>query len=278
MKVVVDSGSTSTDWVFIQKDKTTRFKSPGFNPYYFKDDDYLDYLTDESLSHLRFSKVEEIFFYGSGCSTPQNCTIVKTALWEIFPNAQIHLHHDLYGAAVALCGKEEGIACILGTGSNSCLWDGNKIIENVPSLGYLLADEGSGTYLGKIILAEILLGNAPDEIIDKFFKTYKLDFSKTLDKIYKEENPNKFLSGISKFAHDHKNDVWIKSMIKQNFNDFIDLQISKYSNYKTHKINFVGSVAFHFSDILLEVLEDRKLNSGKIISNPIEELVRFHMG
>lgn len=278
MKVVVDSGSTSTDWVFIQKDKTTRFKSPGFNPYYFKDDDYLDYLTDESLSHLRFSKVEEIFFYGSGCSTPQNCTIVKTALWEIFPNAQIHLHHDLYGAAVALCGKEEGIACILGTGSNSCLWDGNKIIENVPSLGYLLADEGSGTYLGKIILTEILLGNAPDEISDKFFKTYKLDFSKTLDKIYKEENPNKFLSGISKFAHDHKNDVWIKSMIKQNFNDFIDLQISKYSNYKTHKINFVGSVAFHFSDILLEVLEDRKLNSGKIISNPIEELVRFHMG
>lgn len=277
MKVVVDSGSTSTDWVFIQKDKTTRFKSPGFNPYYFKDDDYLDYLTDESLSHLRFSKVEDIFFYGSGCSTPQNCTIVKTALWEIFPNAQIHLHHDLYGAAVALCGKEEGIACILGTGSNSCLWDGNKIIENVPSLGYLLADEGSGTYLGKIILTEILLGNAPDEIIDKFFKTYKLDFSKTLDKIYKEENPNKFLSGISKFAHDHKNDVWIKSMIKQNFIDFIDLQISKYSNYKTHKINFVGSVAFHFSDILLEVLEDRKLNSGKIISNPIEELVRFHM-
>ena len=278
MKVVVDSGSTSTDWVFIQKDKTTRFKSPGFNPYYFKDDDYLDYLTDESLSHLRFSKVEEIFFYGSGCSTPQNCTIVKTALWEIFPNAQIHLHHDLFGAAVALCGKEEGIACILGTGSNSCLWDGNKIIENVPSLGYLLADEGSGTYLGKIILTAILLGNAPEEISDTFFKTYELDFSKTLDKIYKEENPNKFLSSISKFAHDNKNNGWIKSMIKQNFNDFIDLQISKYSNYKTQKIHFVGSVAFHFNEILSEVMNERNLKLCKIISNPIEELVRFHMG
>ncbi len=277
MMLIVDSGSTTTEWVFVNDGEFTRFKSPGFNPYYYKNKEYLYFLDDKSLAGLMFSNVEEIFFYGSGCSTPDNCTIVKSALREIFPGAKVHLHHDLYGAAIALCGNQPGIACILGTGSNSCLWDGNEIIENVPSLGYLLADEGSGTYLGKIILAEILLGNAPEEISDSFYETYNLSFATTLDKIYKEGNPNKFMSQLSIFAFNNLDDEWILSMVEKNFEDFLEAQIMKYSNYENHKINFVGSVSHHFKDVLFDVLRNHSLNAGKIIKSPIEELVRLHI-
>ncbi|PLX12982.1 MAG: hypothetical protein C0598_04770 [Marinilabiliales bacterium] len=276
MKVIVDSGSTSTDWAFLKDEEIIHFKSPGFNPYYFKDEDYLNYLEDDKLSHIRFSQVEEIFFYGSGCSSTINCNLVKTALWEIFPNAQIHLHHDLYGAAVALCGNDAGIACILGTGSNSCSWDGEKIIENVPSLGYILTDEGSGTYLGKIILTEILLGNAPKNISDKFYQQYNTDFSKTLDLIYKTENPNKFISGLSKFAFENKDDIWVTSMIKQNFIDFIERQICKYKDYHSLTIHFVGTVGFEFKEILNEVMTQYKLNCGQILKSPMDNLISFH--
>jgi N-acetylglucosamine kinase-like BadF-type ATPase len=277
MMLIVDSGSTTTDWVFVNNGEYTRFKSPGFNPYYYKNEEYLDFLNDKQLAGIRFSKVEEIFFYGSGCSTAENCAIVKSALWEMFPNAMLHLHHDLYGAALALCGNNTGIACILGTGSNSCLWNGIEIVENVPSLGYLLADEGSGTYLGKIILAEILIGNAPNEIAEAFYDTYKLNFATTLDKIYKEGNPNKFFSQLSHFANDNINNDWIVSMIGKNFEDFLRTQIMKYSNYENHKINFVGSVSYHFKDILIDILKKHSLNTGKIIKSPIEELVRMHV-
>ncbi|NOY50224.1 MAG: hypothetical protein GXO88_06665 [Chlorobi bacterium] len=277
MILIADSGSTTTDWVFVNHGEFTRFKSPGFNPYYYKNEDYLNLLNDKSLAGISFSKVEEIFFYGSGCSSAENCVIVKSALWEMFPNAKIHLHHDLYGAALALCGKQAGIACILGTGSNSCLWSGNEITENVPSLGYLLADEGSGTYLGKIILTEILLGNAPEEISDAFYESYDLSFATTLDKIYKQGNPNKFMSQLSVFANDNIDNEWILSMIRKNFEDFLEAQIMKYSNYENHKINFVGSVSYHFKEILLEVLKNRSLTAGKIIKSPIEELVRLHI-
>lgn len=277
MILVVDSGSTTTEWVFVNEDEITRIKTPGFNPYYFKNEEYLDQLVNEDLGEIRFSKVEEVFFYGSGCSSAENCTLVKSALWQIFTNATVHVGHDLLAAAIALCGNNEGIACIMGTGSNSCLWNGKEIIENVPSLGYLLADEGSGVYLGKTILREILYGNAPKEISEAFYEEYKTNFSTSLDKLYKEEKPNKFMASISRFAYKHTDNKWIREMIKANFQNFIDLQISKYTNSKNYKVNFIGSVAFVYSDILKLVLEENGYSCGKIIRSPIDELVRFHL-
>ncbi len=277
MKLIVDSGSTSTEWIFIEGGEVIReFHGPGFNPYYFTDENYLIKLEEEVADEIQFPEVEEIYFYGSGCSTQTNCALVKYTLWESFPNANIQLHHDLFGAAVALFGNNTGIACILGTGSNSCLWDGEKILENVPSIGYLLGDEGSGTYLGKRIITEILLGNAPTEITEKFYTHYQMDFNMAMDRIYKQENPNKFLSGISKFASEHLSDNWIKEIIKINFNHFIDKQISHYSDFEKHEISFVGSVAFGFQNILREVLAGRNLKTGKIIKSPMGELVKFH--
>lgn len=278
MILIVDSGSTTTEWVFLRNNEIVkRHLGPGFNPYYFKDENYLVKLEEEISNEIHFADIETIYFYGSGCSSETNCALVKSSLWESFPNANIHLHHDLYGAAVALCGKEAGIACILGTGSNSCLWDGEEILENVPSLGYLLGDEGSGTYLGKIILAEILIESAPKEISKLFFERYDMDLPTILDKMYKEPNPNKFLSSISKFAYDHISNPWIKKMVERNFNDFIDKQVSKYTGFENHEISFVGSVAFGFQDILIEVLKSRNLTPGKFIKSPIDDLVKFHI-
>lgn len=279
MILIVDSGATTTEWVFLRNNEIVkRHLGPGFNPYYFKDENYLVKLEEEISNEIHFADVETIYFYGSGCSSETNCALVKSSLWESFPNANIHLHHDLYGAAVALCGKEAGIACILGTGSNSCLWNGEEILENVPSLGYLLGDEGSGTYLGKIILAEILIEAAPREISELFYERYDMDLSTILDKMYKEPNPNKFLSSISKFAYDHISNPWIKKMVERNFNDFIDKQVSKYTEFENHEISFVGSVAFGFQDILIEVLKSRNLIPGKFIKSPIDDLVKFHIG
>jgi N-acetylglucosamine kinase-like BadF-type ATPase len=279
MILIVDSGSTTTEWVFVNNNgETKRFLSSGFNPYYFKDENYLEQLDKQMTGEISFSDVSSIFFYGSGCSSQTNCALVKTSLWEMFPEADIHLNHDLYGSALALCGNDNGIACILGTGSNSCLWNGKEIIENVPSLGYLLGDEGSGTYLGKLILTKILLGNAPSEISQHFYRFYELDFYTTMERIYKQDQPNKFFAGISKFASDNISHPWIQEMIKLNFNSFIDKQVIKYTDYENHEISFVGSVAYSFQDILKGVLESRNLKSGKIIKSPIDELVKFHGG
>jgi len=279
MKLIVDSGSTSTDWIFIKEGAVIKeFKGPGFNPYYFNDENYLIKLEEAVSDEIQFPEIGNIYFYGSGCSTQTNCALVKSTLWESFPNANIQLHHDLFGAAVALLGNNKGIACILGTGSNSCLWDGADIIENVPSIGYLLGDEGSGTYLGKLIVTEILLENAPTEISKKFYTAYQLDFPTVLDRIYKQEDPNKFLSEISKFASANLSDNWIKEMIKLNFNRFIDKQVSHYTNFGNQEISFVGSVAFGFQNLLREVLGSRNLKVGKIIKSPVGELVKFHSG
>ncbi len=278
MILIVDSGSTTTEWIFVMDGgETKRFLTPGFNPYYFKDESYLEKLDSQMTGEISFSDVGFIYFYGSGCSSQTNCALVKTSLWEMFPEADIKLNHDLYGAAVALCGDDVGIACILGTGSNSCLWNGKEIVENVPSVGYLLGDEGSGNYLGKLILTEVLLGNAPEELSKHFYEFYDLDFTTTMEKIYKQENPNRFLASISKFASKNISNIWIKEMIKQNFNNFIDRQIVKYTNYENYKISFVGSVAFAFQDILKEVMKSRGLKQGKIIRSPMEELVKYHV-
>lgn len=278
MMLIVDSGSTSSEWLFVgPSGEVKRYMSPGFNPYYFKDDNYLKDLEKDTSDDVNFSDVKLIYFYGSGCSTDENCTIVKNSLLRFFPHADIHLHHDLYGSAIALFGNNSGIACILGTGSNSCLWDGNEIVENVPSLGYLLADEGSGTYLGKLILTDILLGKAPKELSEQFHQNYDMDFSKALDKMYKEPNPNKFFSSISKFASANISHPWIEEKIKQNFNDFIVEQVSQYTDYKGYEISFIGSVAHSFEAILREVFSANGLNVDRIIKSPTDALLNFHL-
>ncbi len=277
MILIADSGSTKTQWVLLDGGKVVMdVTTKGFNPYYYKQDELEKALYEELHDHVRPGTVTKIYFYGAGCSTQNNCLLVKNALQKLFVRADIFTGHDLDGAAVALLQDQEGIACILGTGSNSCMWDGVQVTEHVPSLGYLLGDEGSGTYIGKLMLQKLLYGEADEVLIEKFYKEFNLDFESALHRIYGEPNPNKFMSSLSKFVGDNIRFDDCKQVVKQAFNDFIDKQVSKYPGYQERVVSFTGSVAYFFSDILKEVLKERGITLGIIRKNPMEGLIEFH--
>ncbi len=278
MILIADSGSTKTSWVLIDGKKVIQtIDTIGYNPYYFKDNELLLTIKAELLPIIKEYKVNRIFFYGSGCSSKENCSIVSNSLSQLFPNSIIEVQHDLYGAALALLNNNEGIACILGTGSNSCYWDGKNIISNVPSVGYLLGDEGSGNYIGMKILKGILEEKAPADIIRKFYTYYNTTFEDVLNRIYNEGEPTRFISEVGKFAGANINYSWIFSAIKQSFIDFIENQLMMYNNYQSLPVSFTGSIAYHFKNILLEACKETGIKVGIILKNPIDGLVRYHL-
>ena len=278
MFLIADSGSTKTEWALIEKGNVIqKILTKGFNPYYYEKDDFISDLKTSLQGKFPFDKIEKIFFYGAGCSSENNCALVKASLNNVFSNALITVEHDLFAAGLALLGNGNGIACILGTGSNSCLWQNKKIIDNIPSLGYMLGDEGSGTHIGKLLLKGILLGEADKKLIDTFYNSFNLDFNKSLDKVYKEPNPNLFYSSISPFANKHIDNSFCTFIVKQSFTKFIERYISKYNNYKSLPVSFVGSVAFHFQDILKIILQENNIILGRILRDPMEGLVEYYL-
>lgn len=278
MILIADSGSTKTSWVLIDGKKVIQtINTIGYNPYYFKNDELLLTINAELLPKIKECKITRIFFYGSGCSSKENCSNVSNSLGQLFPNSIIEIQHDLYGAALALLNDNEGIACILGTGSNSCYWDGNNIISNVPSVGYLLGDEGSGNYIGMKILKGILEGKAPDDIIKKFYNYYNTTFEEVLNRIYNEGEPTRFISEVGKFAGININNSWICSAVKQSFLDFIENQLKMYQNYQSLPVSFTGSIAYHFKNMLMEACQERGIKVGVILKNPIDGLVSYHL-
>ncbi|MAE08361.1 MAG: hypothetical protein CL661_06330 [Bacteroidetes bacterium] len=278
MILIADSGSTKTSWVLTNGEKVIQtVHTKGYNPYYFKNKSLLKTIKSELLPMLVTNQVDKIFFYGSGCSSDENCSLVKNALCQLFPNSYVEVNHDLFGAALALLKNKEGIACILGTGSNSCHWDGNKIINNVPSVGYLLGDEGSGTYIGMKILKGILENKAPDNLINNFYKYYNITFDEVLSRVYNEAEPNRFISDVSKFAEKNIRNSWIQETIKQSFVDFIENQLKAYKNYQNLKVCFTGSIAHHFKEILSDVCFESGIKLGIILQNPIDGLVSYHI-
>ncbi len=277
MILIADSGSTKTSWIYTDGKKIIKkITTVGYNPNYQKDTCLFDSLKLELLPNIDDKCIDKVFFYGSGCSSVEVCTLVKNTFLKFFPNTHIEVNHDLFGAAVALLNNNEGIACILGTGSNSCLWDGKQIIQNVPSVGYLLGDEGSGTYIGMKILKGIMEGRAPSDIISFFYDKYDTTFEGILKKIYDEPNPNKFISGICLFAQENIDNNWIKNAVKQSFIDFIKNQIMHYSNFQNLPLSFTGSIAYHFKDLLLDVCNENNIELGIILKNPIEGLFLYH--
>ncbi len=278
MILIADSGSTKTSWALLdQGHPTTFFQTRGHNPYYYSGDELKNILQQELMPQIKHpNHISELYFYGSGCSSETNCNRVANALEALFGQAKVKVHHDLYGAALALLHRKKGIACILGTGSNSCGWDGNEITENVPSLGFMLADEGSGTTIGKNLLKGLLKGEADKEITHTFYGHYGLTFEKTLDLIYKEPEPNRFMASLTKFAGHHIQNPWCRKVVKHSLDEFITLNVKLYQDHEKLPIAFTGSIAHHFKEILQEVCYDHGLNMGIVLKDPIEGLVRFH--
>jgi glucosamine kinase len=279
MILIADAGATKIQWVVIHDGKASEpIETAGFNPYFMEPRILMDAVEKDLVPFINPGYIQHVYYYGAGCSTMFKCNIVEDVLKEVFDNADFEIYHDLLGAARALFGEKEGIACILGTGSNSCLYDGKNILENVTSLGYLFGDEGSGAYLGKLWLIEYLRGRMPEHLKNLFDKRFGYSLENILDSVYSKPHPNQFLSSFSLFIGDLKDDEFVKGLVKKNFQDFFIEQVTRYTNYQKQPLGVIGSVGFHFRDIFMEVAEDYNLKVSKMIKSPIEGLVEYHGG
>jgi glucosamine kinase len=277
MILIADSGGSKTDWRLIQNDGSIgQASAPGFNPYYQPIDDLKKSVQEVLLPKINEHAVDKIFFYGAGVSSVKNQLTIKSAFLEFFPEAHIEIGWDLLAAARALCGHEPGIACIMGTGSNSCLYDGENIIDNVANLGWILADEGSGANIGRKFLVDYLRKVMPDKLAAQFHQRFPLSREEFLEKVYQQEKPSAFLASFAKFIFQHLDDRYCYKLIYDSFSEFYENNVMKYDNYKNLKVHFTGSIAFYFSDILRQVANDKGITVKNILEGPIAGLTLFN--
>lgn len=294
VRLIVDSGSTKTDWCFAMPDgKFVRINTSGINPAVQAPDIIEGILNNELLPSLTTQAINrndvvEIYYYGAGC-TPDRQPIMRNMLIRTFSSSKtIEVNSDLLAAARALCLRKEGIACILGTGANSCLYDGANIIAQTPALGYILGDEGSGAVLGRNFLNGILKGWLPIELRNLFMSEWQLNVSDIIEKVYREPSPNRFMASITRFIASNMDDYpQLADMVVRNFETFIDVNIQPYLKERTREnvdenakkiaINAVGSIAFYFRHQLKCAANNRGLVVGRIVKSPMQGLVEYHL-
>jgi N-acetylglucosamine kinase-like BadF-type ATPase len=228
------------------------------------------------LPQLANNNIDELFFYGTGCKNPVNKKTVFDALSAVFPNAYIEVDHDLMGAARGLCGKSKGIACILGTGSNSCSFDGETIVKNSPGLGYILGDEGSGAYLGKKVLQYYLYKTFDEDLLHRFDIKYALKPEEILDKVYKQPLANRYLATFALFLKENRGHYMIENIIEDGINDFFFNHLLSYEERSDYPFHFLGSVAVGFQDVISAIGEDYGFKIGQIVKNPMAGLIAYH--
>lgn len=219
----------------------------------------------------------KVFFYGTSCSSMERIKIVKIALKKVFPKSNTIINHDILASARALLGNKTGIACILGTGSNSCYYNGKKITEIKGGLTYILGDEGSGAHIGIAFIKAFLNNELPDKIHTTFIKKYRLTKDKIFDAVYNKKYPNRYLASFAKFVHENMDDPFLHNLVRNCFAEFFEKTICKYANYQQVPVGFVGSIASNFGDILHAVAKEKGVSINKIINSPIDELVKYHL-
>ena len=274
MILIADSGATKTDWRLISDSgQISQAQTGGMNPFQISDD-----VIKSELQKLPTEKLnpQEIFFYGAGCSSEENRRRMYEALSIQFPTANVAINHDIMGAARALCGHEEGIACILGTGANSCQYDGKEIIANVPSLGFVLGDEGSGAYFGKMLMAAYLRQELPQRLQDLLTEQYGLTKDIILHKTYSESLPARFLGQFSHFIAKNLKEPSLYKMVYRGFELFMERNVMRYEEFRNCKAHFVGSVAYFYANILRKTAQDKGIIVGNIIESPIAGLTLYH--
>ncbi len=277
MVIIADCGSTKCDWLLVHGGRNQQLENTvGFSPFFHTTEEIKTILTEQLVSKLKPEDVTEIYFYGTGVHDEHRAEIVAAALRAIFKKAKIEVEHDLLAAARATCGRSAGICCILGTGSNSCYYDGVSILDNVPSLGWLLGDEGSGTHLGKALLRAKFYRELPTDLNTAFDAAYPEGQDAIKDKVY-EKGANAYLATFTRFLGDNLQHPFIQHLVGGCLGEFLDHQASKYSGYQQVPVNFVGSIAHHFQEELAQQLEERKMKLGIIIRKPIYPLADFHM-
>ncbi len=276
VKLIADSGATKAEWCLLNNGKRKTIFTQGISPYFLNTEQITALLTKELLPKLKNVHIDEIYYYGTGCANPANAKSVKKAIHTIIPAKKIEVTHDLMAAARALCGREKGIACILGTGSNSCFYNGKKIVKNSPGLGYVLGDEGSGAYLGKKVIQYYLYGTFDEELNGRFDITYRTNSVEILENVYKKPLPNRYLASFTKFLADNRGHYMIENIIEDGLNDFFFSHLCKYRETWTLPISFAGSVAFGFKDVLQQLCDSYEFELGKVLKNPMDGLVAYH--
>lgn len=274
--LIADSGATKAEWCLLTDGKKKTIITQGISPYFLNTAQITDLLQKELKPRLKNTEVDRIFYYGTGCANPVNAKSVKKALRTVFKSAAADVTHDLMAAARALCGKKKGIACILGTGSNSCYYDGKKIVKNSPGLGYVLGDEGSGAYLGKKVIQYYLYGTFDEELRGRFDLTYSTNAAEILENVYKKPLPNRYLASFARFLAENRGHYMIENIIEDGLNDFFFNHLCKYRETWTLPVSFAGSVAFGFKDVLQQLCNSYEFELGNVMKNPMEGLIDYH--
>ena len=278
MVLIVDSGSTKSDWVLLDGEKVVNnFKTMGFNPFFHNETVIANAIRYNDGLKACSKDVRKIYYYGAGCSSEALNTIIKRALKSVFTKATAHVDHDLLAAAYATYNGQPSIACILGTGSNSCHFDGEKIYEEVPALAYVLGDEGSGSYYGKKLLSAFLYGQLPEHLHNDLVSKYNLDKDTIFENVYRKPHANVYLASFMKFLSDHRDDPYFKSIVVEGMKDFMSVHVCCYPDHKNLQVHFIGSIGFFFEDELKEAAKDLGINVGQIVRKPIDGLVNYHM-
>jgi N-acetylglucosamine kinase-like BadF-type ATPase len=276
MKLIVYTGSSDTTWsVTDHAELISQLTTQGINPFYQSTGAIQELILSSLLPHIESQSIKEIFFYGAGCSFAEKITTVEEALKYYFPNAIIQINSDLLGAARALFQHQKGIACILGTGSNSCHYDGNQIIKNISPLGFILGDEGSGAVLGKQLLSDCLKEQLPDWICERLMDEYELTQEQIMDKVYTHPFPSRFLASFIPFIAEHIEEPAIFNLAYDSFDAFFTRNLMRY-DLTDMQVGFVGQVAYALKDTLEIAASERDIQISQVIESPVAGLIQFH--
>ena len=271
MKLIVDAGSTKTEWIVLDGETIVDCNTrDSYNP------NYNNLNTLIGLLQKSFPVIDAVYYYGTGCGNERNCQLIKEVFQDRFPEDDIHVTHDLMASCHALLGQRKGIACILGTGSNACVYDGASITHRAVSLGYLLGDEGSGMHIGREVARAYFYGFMPEDLRRKFNEAYPLELRDFIQRLYHEAQPSRYLASFARFAGEHQAHPYLKGMVKDCFKAFVEAFLLRFEDCKSMEICFVGSIAYHFHDILKETLADYGLTMGEVVQAPAEGLIRYY--
>ncbi|MGN6342637.1 MAG: BadF/BadG/BcrA/BcrD ATPase family protein [Ginsengibacter sp.] len=276
IKLIADSGSTKTEWCLIKNKTKTSFTTQGMSPYFVNETQAEQILSNEVIPTLKRNKIDEVFFYGTGCKNPANIQMFRKVFKKMFAGATITVDNDLSGAAKGLCGDEKGIACILGTGSNSCFYNGKKIVKNSPGLGFILGDEGSGAYLGKKVIQHYLYRIFDTELMEKFDAAYQTTDNEILESVYKKPLPNRYLASFVGFLVKNRGHYMIENIIEDGINDFFFTHVTRYQESAKFPIHFTGGIAYGFREVVEQLCVNYNLQPGNFLRTPMEGLIKYH--
>ena len=278
MILLADSGSTKTDWGLVENGKLVkRLRTSGMNPFQMSEEAITEEIKTHLVPELPGTVLDEVHFYGAGCTKEKQPIVERALRANLTINGECEVASDMLGAARGICGHKPGIACILGTGSNSCSYDGKNLVKNVSPLGFILGDEGSGAVLGKLLVGDVLKNQMPETVTKRFFEKYKLTSAEIIDRVYRQPKPNTFLASFVPFLEENIDEPKIYNLVKESFRSFLRRNVMQYDDWQTLPIGFNGSIAKIYKKPLLEALEEEGMHLGRIIQAPMEAMVEYHV-